>query len=273
MTDDDKTPPPPATPPEADTSRAPAVHSDALWGGPRLVENATAEPVPIETKSQYWELLNRTGLRMKDQQESSTGPAVDVPEELKPLPPIVVRRLVMDEAHVLGAFEAILRRYRLVASLWCEHCFKRGRHHGVRYIVRADEISITCRCGTARYLPPTGTTDAVLNTLNLPVKELDTSTGTVLTAAGPVTAPTVFLHQIEDVLIRRWLVAMRRRGMEPRLFHLGPCHPSRSPHVEDESIGIHMTPEQLVLVCRCPRQLFYQRAVPKQIKPAVDPVH
>jgi hypothetical protein len=72
---------------------------------------------------------------------------------------------------------------------------------------------------------------------------------------------------MEDLLIRRWLVAMRRRGLEPRLFHRGDCHPSRSPMAEDEQVAIHMTPEQLILVCPCPRQLFHQRAAPITLPP------
>jgi hypothetical protein len=243
-----------------ETPAAPAVHGSELWGGPRLVENATAEPVQVDTKQQYWDLLNAVGARMKDQQESTTGPERAPLEAPAPLPPIVVAPLEMDEAHVFGAFEAILRRYRLVASLWCEHCFARNRHHGVRYTVKPDRIAITCRCGTALYTPPRGTTDAVLRTLHLSVTANDTTMGAILTAAGPIPAPTILLHTMEDLLIRRWLVAMRRRGMEPRLFHLGPCHPSRSPHVEDEALAIHMSPEQLILVCQCPRQLFAQRA-------------
>jgi hypothetical protein len=261
MSDDDPKPPP-------DPPAAPAVHTSELWGGPRLVENATADPVQVDTKQQYWDLLNATGTRMKDQQESTTGPARPEPELPTPLPPIVVPPLEQDEAQVFGAFEAILRRYRLIVSLWCEHCFARGRHHGVRYTVKPDRVALTCRCGTALYTPPRGTTDTILRTLHLSVTANDTTTGAILTAAGPVPAPTILLHQMEDLLIRRWLVAMRRRGLEPRIFHHGPCHPSGSPVAEDEALAIHMSPEQLILVCQCPRQLFHQRAAPPPLPAA-----
>src|SRR5262245_27831872 len=56
--------------------RAPAVHGEELWDGARYIHNATSEPVFVETKKQYWELLARTGFRMTDQAESTTGPAV-----------------------------------------------------------------------------------------------------------------------------------------------------------------------------------------------------
>lgn len=275
MSDDDPTPIDPATIGEntgalldkldgrADPPRAPAVHDSTLWGGPRLIENATPEPVQVDTKQQYWDLLHARGLRMKEQQESSTGPGEPLPRPAPPpLAAIDVPPMTQDEAHVHGAFDAILRRFRLAASLWCNHCFARDRHHGVRYTVKPDRVAITCRCGTALYTPPRGTTDVVLRTLHLSVTENDKTMGTLVTAAGPIPAPTIYLHAMEDLLIRRWLVALRRRGLEPRLFHLGDCHPSRSPTAEAEQIAIHMSPEQLILVCPCPRQLFHQRAVP-----------
>ena len=267
----DETPKPPADPDEdrpGGVPRAPAVHTDELWGGPRLIENATPEPVQVDTKQQYWDLLHSRGLRMKEQQESSTGPGDPLPRPTPPpLEEIPVAPMTMEEAHVLGAFEAILRRFDLTASLWCDRCFARDRHHGVRYVVKPDRIALTCRCGTALYTPPRGTTDVVLRTLHLSVTPNDKASGSIVTAAGPIPAPTIYLHAMEDLLIRRWLVAMRRRGFEPRLFHRGDCHPSRSPQAEDEQVAIHMTPEQLILVCPCPRQLFHQRATPLTLPP------
>ncbi|RPJ82872.1 MAG: hypothetical protein EHM13_08350, partial [Acidobacteria bacterium] len=63
----------------APSERSAAIHGDELWGGPRFIENAESEPVYVETQAQYWELLRKNGLRMRDQQESTTGDGPPVP--------------------------------------------------------------------------------------------------------------------------------------------------------------------------------------------------
>src|SRR5690348_15620632 len=149
------------------STTAPALQTSELWGGPRWIENATSEPVYVTTKEEYWALLNARGLRMKHQQESSTGPAQNIIDEVNAaLPkPRIVPRLTQEEAHIYGAIFAVKRRLGIKETLWCKECFRRNTHHGVRLLLRTDLVRVMCRCGIADYQPPTGTTDLVLRTL------------------------------------------------------------------------------------------------------------
>jgi hypothetical protein len=52
---------------------------------PQFIKNATGQPVWVETKQDYWNLLNRTGWIMADQQESTTGPVQERPAPKIPL--------------------------------------------------------------------------------------------------------------------------------------------------------------------------------------------
>lgn len=242
--------------PKAETPTAPAVHGDTLWDGPRVFDAHAGEPVRIETKTDYWRYLKANGLRMKHQQESSTGPG-EAPE---PAPaPVVVRPevtpLTPHEAHIFGAITAIFKRYGLVESIWCDDCAARGDLHGCRMIVSDRRVVLGCRCGVASYQPPTGTTDLRLTSLaNTAVTELDHTAGSVLTPAGPSFRPTTLLHQVEADLIRRYVQILRARSKEPRWFH-PPCW-SGQPYAEDEALGMKVNRDEIVLVCRC-RMLYY----------------
>lgn len=262
MADEPVTPPdPPAAPTEPAAPSSPAVQSDEVWGGPRWIHNASAEPQWVETKEQYFALLDRFGLRMKDQQESTTGPAQPkepeaIPVHLTPSPPVTP--ISMDEAQIYGAITAVHKRYGLVETVWCDHCFARNRWHACRVRVTAREVSIECRCGIARYVPPTGTTDLVLTKVaNSAVTMNDTTTGSVVTPAGPEFRPTSFLHDMEAILIRRYISALRMRGKEPRLFHIG-CW-SKDPTNEDEAIGMSVQRDKIVYICQCRTLIHVER--------------
>jgi hypothetical protein len=110
----------------------------------------------------------------------------------------------------------------------------------------------------ARYTPPVGTTDLVLSKLaNIAHVQADTLGGTVITDAGPVERPTAMLHDMEALLIRRYVIALRKRHKEPRLFHRW-CWRG-NPRVEHEAIAMAISPERIVMVCGC-RTIFHQRS-------------
>jgi hypothetical protein len=261
MSDDPKPPPlepvpDPTTPPEKQTL---AVHDDRLWGGPQHVEGLPGRPY-VEGKQQYFELLNAAGLRMKHQQESVTGPTKDPPTHLPTYvpPKIVVPPMTQEEAHVYGAITAVFKHYDLIETVWCEDCFAAGRHHGCRMHVTPKRVLLECRCGPALYTPPTGTTDLVLSKLpNIARTGADQVAGTVMTALGPVARPTAILHDMEALLLRRYLGALRARHKEPRLFHRA-CFDG-NPQRDEQALAIAASPEQLVILCDC-RTLFHQSA-------------
>jgi hypothetical protein len=264
MSDDDVKTPDAAPAPALEDPTAPsspAVQSDQVWGGPRWIHNATGEPVWIETKEQYWALLDRFGLRMKDQAESTTGPAQPkeaepIPVHLTPSPP--VPPISMEEAHIYGAITAVHKRYGLVESVWCDHCFARNRWHACRVRVTSREVTIECRCGVAAYRAPTGATDLVLSKVTTSAITMnDTTVGTVVTAAGPEFRPTTFFQDMEAVLIRRYISALRMRGKEPRLFHIG-CW-NRDVTNEDDAIGISYQPDKLIYICKCRTLIHVER--------------
>lgn len=271
MTDDpkrdDTTPDPPA---DLEQPAAPAVHGTELWGGPRRIEGLPGMPT-IATKEEYWRALNDAGLRMQDQQESATGPAPLEPRDIDAppvLPPVDVPPLSQSEASVLGAFTAILRRYGLKETVWCEDCLARRRMHGCRMLVQSNLVLLKCRCGEAAYRPPVGTTDLVLSNLSQIAKtRLDRTTGSVFTKFGPEARDVVYLHDMEVRLILSYLAVLRRRHKEPLLYH-DACCTKGWPKPEDEAIAIAATPEQLILLCKC-RQLFW-RATPAE-PPVVTP--
>ena len=254
--------PKPPLEPVPDATAAPekqtlAVHDDRMWNGAQYVDGLPGRPY-VETKSQYFELLNAAGLRIKDQQESTTGPKLAAPTHLQTLtlPDIVVPPMTQEEAHVHGAVTAIFKHHDLVETLWCEDCFQRNRYHGVRMQVRPHRVLIECRCGHAIYTPPVGTTDLVLNTLpNIARTSSDEIGGTVLTPTGPVLRPTTLLHDMEALLLRRYFAALRARHKEARLFHRECFH--GNPLSDTLALAIALTPERLLLICPC-RTLYHQ---------------
>lgn len=251
--------PAPETPETPQINQAPAVHSDQLWGGPGWVRNATHEPVWCETKEEYFALLNRRGLRMMDQQESTTGPEQPkdpAPPRLDQMPAPPVEPMTQDEAQIYGAITAVHRRYGIVETIWCDRCFARHVHHGCRPMrVTSRGVRLECRCGVAEYRAPTGTTDLVLSSvMNSAITSADKTAGTIMTPSGPEFRPTTILQDMEAVLIKRYVRALRARGKEPRLFHIG-CW-SKDVFEEDEAIAMHVSEDQIVYVCKC-RTLYH----------------
>jgi hypothetical protein len=236
-----------------------AVHDDRMWDGAQYVDGLPGRPY-VTGKKQYLKLLNDAGLRMKHQQESTTGPKKDRPitvEDLLP-PVVVVPPMTQEEAHVYGAITAVFKHYELIETLWCEDCFARGRHHGCRMRVTPKHVLLECRCGHAMYQAPTGTTDLVLSRLpNIARTLADTTAGTIMTDAGPVARPTAILHDMEALLLRRYFSALRARHKEPRLFHRA-CFDGHPQH-EAQALALAVSPERLVLLCQC-RTLFHQSA-------------
>ncbi len=255
MSDESKTTDTVAITPKVSTS-SPALHTDAMWDGPRMFDQGDGTKVWISTKTEFWDYLRKHNLRMMDMQESTTGskpePVVKVPE----FAVSVVEPMTMDEAHVYGAMTAVMKRYGLIESIWCDECFRHGRLNGCRCRVTPREIMLECRCGVAKYRPPTGTTDVVLNALaNSAVVEADKTLGTVMTAAGPKLQPTTILQDMEAMIVKRYVAALRKRHKEPRLFHRD-CF-AGNPHNEDNAIALKVTEHQVVMVCQC-RTLYHQ---------------
>ena len=245
---------------------APAVQGGELWGGPRVMTEFTGEPILVRTKRQYFALLRKHGLRMEHQQESTTGDGPKGDAFVAPKPqPIVVAPMTQDEAHLFGAVGAFYRRYGLKESLTCSNCFARQRDSGMRLIVSNRRVRLECRCGVAEYVAPTGTTDLVLNTLATSAITMNDRTGgTVRTDIGQINVPTFVLHDMESVLLRRYLGALRARGIEPHLFHAGTgagqgCW-HRNPRNFTDEVGLHATRDEVVVTCPC-RTLFWRRRV------------
>lgn len=248
------------TPTDPKPIAAPAVHGETLWGGPQWIHNASSDPVFVRTKKEYWDLLNQGGFRMRDQQESTVGPAlaprpVELPDVLKPIKLLPISQ---GEAQLYGAMSAIFKRYGLMETIWCQRCFAAHRHHGVRMRVHPKEVSMECRCGKVTYHPPMGTVDTIINKIaTTSIVETDHHVGTVLTAAGPEFRPTTVLQDIEAKLIRNYVRVLQGRDKEPRWFHRG-CFHGIVQH-EDNAVGMSVSEHDIALVCPC-RTLFHRRA-------------
>lgn len=243
MSDDVKDDPP--------VPAAPAVHDSELWDGPKFIENASAEPVWVETKQAYWDLLNQTGFRMKDQQESRTGPEQAPTPWVPPDPvqdPICPKDFTPEEANILYAYKAVLQTYELLETLWCEACFRRGDRHGVRANV-GDNIRFQCRCGTYGYRPPVGTTDTLTSLPNRARVLGDTTTGTLQSAEGQTTVPTDLLSDEDALIIRAYVGGILiPRNLETLLF-CRRCFTGRVSN--DTAMNVCVTDEQVVLTCSC----------------------
>lgn len=237
----------------------PAVHSDTLWDGPRWLENAGPEPVYVETKQQYWDLLNRRGLQMKDQQESRTGPSRD-PADLElfePPPPsleiVAPAPFTKDEAELFYALEAVLARYRMLETLWCRVCFAANRPHGCRTTVNGRRIRVECRCGVREYQGLTGTTDLPTSLANQALTAFDHTIGQLITAGVPVAVQTVLLSDQDAKILRQYGRMLEDRNLEARRW----CRQCWQNRLADETvIQEQMSEAQIVLACRCMIRFF-----------------
>lgn len=249
----------------AKVARSAAVQGGELWGGPRVITDFDGTPIRVTTKKQYFALMRKHGLRMDNQQESVTGdgPKGEAFVAPKPPPLVVVKPMTQDEAHLFGAVGAFYRRYGLKEALTCKNCFARDRPSGIRLIVSNLRVVLQCRCGVAEYNAPTGTTDLVLNTLTTSaITQNDRTRGSIVTAIGQVDVPTFVLHDMESVLLRRYLGALMARDIEPHLFHAGSgdgqgCW-SKNPRSFNDEVGLHVTKNEIVVTCPC-RTLFWRR--------------
>lgn len=232
---------------------APSVHGETLWGGPRWVENATHEPVWVETKQEYWDLLKRHGKQMKDMQESSVRSDVEelppaIPDEFKPTPPPAP--LTKDEARLIAAMIPLKKRYGLKEATYCRTCFTRKRDHGTNVRVRETEVLIACRCGTAHYKAPTGTTDLIVSSLaNFPVGEKERTHASVISGDGVgMSLPAVVMNAAETALFKEYYRFLNNRSYETRLYCSNCWDGDLS---EGNDIGVQVTASQVVLVCGC----------------------
>jgi hypothetical protein len=238
---------------------APAVHGDKLWDADKLpggvLTNVDPEPIPATdmTKREYFALLNARGLRLKDQQESTTGPEVDL-EALakKEAAEVAARNIIIAprpfskrDAEIFQAHEAVLARYGLIETLGCDICWQAGRVSGCKTRVDSHGVRVECRCGVREYRAPVGTTDQTL-TFTAPV---DTTTGTVMGVNGePQSVPALILTREHADVIRayRYLLSVRKlsRSLFCRICSLGQYRLDTAVH---ESV----TEDQVTYVCRC----------------------
>lgn len=239
--------------------RPAAIHGSELWGGPRFITNAQNDPIFIETKQQYWDLLKRTGMRMQDQQESTTGDGpvgpTRIPIHQTPHPPIPALRLY--EAEVFGAITAVFRRYGLAETLWCNDCFARHMPHGCRMVVSSRVVHLECRGGTAQWTTPAGETNLVLRTIaNTTITRAEQRPGTIRTLEGEVSRPARLLLPQEMDIIRAYFRVLEARNLEARWHHTD-CW-SGNPLFEDDQMALAITDDSFIAVCQC-SQLFYRR--------------
>jgi hypothetical protein len=238
-------------------TQAPAIHGDTLWDGPRWITNAQNEPVWIETKAEYWALLNRLGKGMKNSLESTTGP--EQPKVPEPLPLSLQPTpqpdpLTKEEARIMASMSAVFRRYGLREAMFCRRCFTRNRDDGCAQIIMDREVSIRCRCGKAAYHPPVGTTDLVINHLtNTPVREMETTQASIVTGSVAQAVKAVILNKTEATILRAYAKMLKTRELEPRWFHRA-CWDGVGLG-EDDSVGIKITDLQIAILCKC-RLLF-----------------
>jgi len=242
----------PAATAKANGVAAPAVHSDELWGGPRWIEHAGPEPVYVRTKQEYWDLLNRTGHRMKGQQESTTGPTRD-PHDIQtftPPPPAAhLEPLSYDEATLFFASGAVWRNLGLREALSCEVCFALGRHPGMRVIVGSNSVMVQCRCGLRNYVGPRGTTDLPNRLANTARVLGDRSTGLLYDANNqPVRVATIRLLPEETKIVQQYQRVLSSRRWELRLF-CAACWTGRTTAGHEAQTSI--TAERVIITCHC----------------------
>jgi hypothetical protein len=243
------------------TPVAPAVHSDRIWDVDKLPDgcltNVDVEPIPAQdmTKREYFALLNARGLRMKNQQESTTGPEVDLEamaaaEAAKvaaanlPVPP---QPFNQHSAEILQAHEAVLARYGLIETLGCDTCWEANRPSGCKTRIDAAGVRVECRCGVREYRAPVGTTDQ-LRTFATPI-ETDKTSGMLFDAHGqPTATPTVLLDRRDADIIRAYRRLLHRYRLSRTLF-CRICYGGRIG--EDTAIRESVTDDQIVYVCAC----------------------
>jgi len=240
---------------------AAAIHTDALWDRAKLpggvLTNVDVEPIDARTmtKQEYFRLLNARGLRLKNQQESSTGPEVDFDalaaeeaakvaalQTIVPPPPFSAYT-----AHILQAHEAVLTRYGLIETLGCDRCWQAGRPSGCRTRIDATGARVECRCGVREYRAPAGTTDQTQ--IGPAASSLEQTTGMLFDSFGQPTArPTVLIARADAEVIRAYQQVRHRYQLSRSLF----CRLCWGGRLSQASAMLEsVTPDQIVYVCAC----------------------
>jgi hypothetical protein len=240
---------------------APALHTDKLWDVDKLEDgcltNLDVTPIPARdmTKRAYFAELHKRGLRMKNQQESSTGPEVDLDAvaaqeaaALAALQTIVPPRpFSAHTARILQAHEAVLARYGLIETLGCDICWQAGRSSGCRTRVDATGVRVECRCGVRAYRAPTGTTDQTQT--GPAASSLEQTSGMLFDSLGQPTArPTVLITRADADIIRAYQQVRHRHHLSRSLF----CRLCWGGRLSQTSAILEsVTPDQVVYVCAC----------------------
>lgn len=238
---------------------APAVHTDALWDREKLaggvLTNVDVTPIPASdmTKQEYFRLLNERGLRLKNQQESSTGPERDLDAlAAEEAATVAARHVVVApepfskrDAELFHAYEAVLRQYRLMETLQCNVCFEANRPAGCQTVVMPHVVRVQCRCGSREYRPPTGTSDLPV-TLDRPGAM---TSGRILSTDGrPTERPAVLLPAAHAAIIRAYTALLAHRRLSHTLF----CRDCWQGRLSDQTaLQVSVTDNQIVYLCAC----------------------
>lgn len=238
---------------------APAIHTDALWDREKLPDGCltNVDVTPIDardmTKQEYFAELNKRGLRMCNQQESTTGPEVDLEALAAQEAAEVARRNPIvppppfnaHSARIIQAHEAVLLSYGLIETLGCDVCWQANRPSGCKTRVNNKGVRIECRCGTREYRAPRGTTDQTQTFSPMH----DTTSGMLFDATGrPTSMPTVLISREHADIIRAYQGVLRRYQFSRSLF-CRLCYGGRIGH--DTAILESVTDDQVVYVCAC----------------------
>jgi hypothetical protein len=237
-----------------DVPVTPAIHTDAMWdGGPQWVEHLGHEPVWVETKAQYFEELNKRGLRIKGMQESSTGPERLIVDPTPP-PPAPIRDFAADEARTMRIAEVTLSRYGLLEALSCDRCFTLNQPDGTRVESSTSAMRVECRCGVRQYRAPAGTDlggSLASSTLTL----ADVTDGVAFTPDGQgKTLPTTLLTAEDARVLLAYVRVLRSHRLSARWFCRG-CWDGRP--IEGHDLQKALTDDKIVMVCQC-RIRFWQ---------------
>jgi hypothetical protein len=236
-----------------DPITAPAVHSDTMWGGPQWVEHLGHDPVWVETKAQYFDELNRRGLKFKHMQESTTGPErliVD-PEPVGPPP---IRSLTAADARLMRQAEYALKRYALIEAVSCNRCFALSLHDGCRVMSGTNYMQVECRCGVRAYQGERGV-DLGGSAANTTTTLLDHTEGIAFSPDGDGHGlPTTLLDDQTAKLLTAYVRMLASHQLSVRWFCRG-CWDGQP--LDGHDCQKALTDEKVVLLCRC-RIRFWQ---------------
>lgn len=240
-------------------SQAPAVHDSTLWDGERELVSLPDDVGVISTKQQYWDVLNRLGLQMKNQQESTTGPDRGVVAWLgaEPAKERPIRHFTRDEAEAMCAGLAVLMRQRIRDTVWCQQCALLGRPSGTRTRTTDSYVLVECRCGKREYRPPMGATDLPTRLANIAETSDNQTHGHIDTPNGQIALPAFVLENQEARALLAYRDVLTIHNLASRLF-CDRCwdHETVS---EEKAMRLNVDDGEILLLCNC--RLRYWRAV------------